>query len=111
MAEVFTWQPIIEPSGDFQFRTREARFGDGYGQAVGDGLNNEVQTWPLTFRGSLDYLLPIRDFLRAHGGHTSFLWTPPDGEQALFRCKGFQWIPGAASRRRLVATFDQWFTP
>lgn len=111
MAEVFTWQPQIEPAGDIQFRTREARFGDGYRQATGDGLNTKEQAWPLVFRGSLATLMPIREFLDAHAGHTAFLWTPPDGVQGLYRCKGYQWIPGAANRRRLTATFEQWFAP
>ncbi|MCP5854454.1 phage tail protein, partial [Klebsiella pneumoniae] len=48
MADTFTWCPYIEPTGSGTFRVRSAQFGNGYRQVAGDGINNEVQSWPLT---------------------------------------------------------------
>lgn len=41
--ETFTWRTQIQAGlqGDFNFTVREARFGDGYQQIVGDGLHFE----------------------------------------------------------------------
>ena len=110
MPEVFTWKPLINPTGTVQFRGNTARFGDGYGQYTPDGINNRDQSWPLTFRGRASEMDAIADFLDAHKG-VSFLWTPPRGPQALFRCGSYQYTPGAADRVQITATFEQWFSP
>lgn len=107
--ETFEWTPDGEVQGDITFRVRSARFGDGYAQVVGDGPNNEQQSWPLTFGGTADEIAPIRDFLRAHGGYRSFRWTPPLGEPGLYRCARFGIAAAPGGTFRLTATFEQAF--
>lgn len=75
--ETFTWERQAGADGKIDYRVRTAQFGDGYSQSVADGLNNEVQTWPLVFEGGLAQITPIRDFFRRHAGAKSFYWTPP----------------------------------
>lgn len=85
--ETFTWSPDDEASGESTLTTRKSPFGDGYVQVVGEGLNAEVDSWTLSFGGLADEAQPILDFIRAHKGFRSFLWTPPGGELGLYRCE------------------------
>ena len=43
----FTWVPLIGTEGVHTFSRYVAKFGDGYMQVVGDGINNRRQSWPL----------------------------------------------------------------
>ncbi|WNL45962.1 phage tail protein [Dyella sp. BiH032] len=111
MPEVFGWIPQVEPQGQTTFRVRSAQFGDGYTQTVTDGINNRVDSWPLSFDGDGSYVSPIKDFLDRHAGAASFQWTPPLGAPALFRCAGYTLVPRAAGYYTLSATFQQVFAP
>lgn len=111
MAETFTWLPRADPDGEFTFATRAVQFGDGYSQAVGEGINTQAQSWPLTFSGKAAYIAPIKAFLEARGGHESFLWTPPLGTAGYYRCTGFRLRDRGADRYVLTATFQQVFQP
>ena len=81
--ETFTWCPKVEPVGTVSFRNKSAKFGDGYEQRARDGINNKSESWPLTFVGGADKIMPIKKFLDAHAGADPFYWTPPLGEQGL----------------------------
>lgn len=109
--EVFTWIPKIEPVGNVEFRLKSAKFGDGYQQVAQDGINNRAQFWPLTFVGDEARIKAIVQFLDRHAGATSFYWTAPLGEPALYRCKGYQPSPLGAGLYSLAATFEQAFHP
>lgn len=111
MTDVFAWVPLVGPSGTTTMRTRKAQFGDGYSQAVQDGINNASDAWPLAFIGGAAKITPIRDFLRTHGGASSFYWTPPLGTQGLYRCESYQLVPQGGDVYTLAATFQQVFAP
>lgn len=51
--EEFKWRTQIQdsPSGEFKHRIKEIKFGDGYKQVAGDGINPESQTWPFSYNG------------------------------------------------------------
>ncbi|MFX0395145.1 phage tail protein, partial [Morganella morganii] len=51
MIEIFTWCPRVNPTEDITYKTRRAKFGDGYEQVSGDGLNPRSQKWSLEFTG------------------------------------------------------------
>lgn len=107
----FTWHPRLDPEGTSTFRVRSAQFGDGYKQVVGDGINNESRTWPLTFTGAEHEIRPIRDFLRLHQGFKPFEWTPPMDIKGLFEVAEFTVRPHGAGIYSLFATFVQRFAP
>lgn len=109
--ETFTWDRQKGAQGKIEYRVRVAKFGDGYSQAVQDGLNNEVQTWPLSFEGGIDYILPLKDFFKRHAGCKSFYWTPP-GESAplLFRAANITLTSIGGGVFSLSAEFQQVFT-
>jgi phage-related protein len=109
--QVFTWAPLVEPTGQTKFATRVAQFGDGYSQTVADGINNKADTWPLAFAGSSAEVVPIKAFLDALQGCTSFYWTPPLGVQSFFRCSDYQLKPSGGDMYTLSANFVEAFSP
>ena len=111
MTATFTFKPLVEPTGEGKFRTRKAQFGDGYAQVVADGLNNEVQTWPLSFAGKSKTVTPILGFLRAHAGSAAFYWTPPLGTQGLYRCARYSLTPHGNDTYTLECELQEVFAP
>lgn len=87
-ADDFTWEVNYASSADETCAVRETKYGDGYVQAVGDGINNIAEVWNVVMNKRLDTeIQAVIEFLRGYGGHTSFLWTPPGDEQKRWRCK------------------------
>lgn len=113
MTDTFNWPPLlVSPGGQATLRTLKAQFGDGYSQEAEDGINNEISTWQLSFLGSAETITTIRDFLRSHGGATSFNWTPPLDTEKLFRCSSYTPpTPAGAGNYQLSASFVQAFAP
>lgn len=110
--ETFTWTPIGPGAqGEISLRTRSVQFGDGYSQAVADGINNKVGSWPLRFVGDRDKIRAIADFLDRHAGATSFYWTPPLGEQGRYKAAQYSPGPEAKGLYSLSVTFQQVFAP
>ncbi|HBC9255009.1 TPA: phage tail protein [Proteus mirabilis] len=111
--EEFKWRTQIQdsPSGEFKHRIKEIEFGDGYKQVAGDGINPESQTWPFTYMGLKDEVMPILKFIRQHTVK-SFIWTPPFGERGLYRVKAdsISMIPISGGVMKLTATFEQAFS-
>jgi len=113
VTDTFTWDHVSEPTGAITFAVLTAQFGDGYSQAMPDGLNNKSGSWPLTFFGQTADMKPIMDFLDSHQGATSFFWTPPlpGATQGLYRCPGYQPLPYGDDWYQITATFQQVFAP
>jgi len=109
--ETFTWCPVVSPTSSPEYRTRSSKFGNGYEQVVGDGPNNRVDSWPLTFVVKESKALEIKAFLDRHGGFKSFLWTPPLGQQSFFRATAPAITPNGAGMFNLSTTFTQSFLP
>lgn len=120
MAERFNFRIKAQPSGKVEFRTLEAQFGDGYSQAVGDGINTRVQSWNINVIGNIapgacandsgDYL-EVKAFLDARQGWQSFLWAPPGEPEGLYRCSGYSAVQTGPTIWSLSATFQQVFNP
>jgi phage-related protein len=109
MTDTFTWAPNKSVSGKLAQRTRSARFGSGYEQGAGDGLNTESQSWDLTFTGQQARIMEIRDFLRAQQGYKSFIWSPPLDGPLYFKCKAYSPTSLGGDAWTLSATFEQTF--
>lgn len=106
--ELFTWTHVTEPQGSITHRVLQSQFGDGYSQAVGDGINTKQQTWPLQFIGKRERIVAIRDFLDRHAGYKAFLWKPPlDGKPQAFRAGGYDLQQHGAYVFALTVTFTQ----
>lgn len=75
----FTWTPDIGAVCQHQPRIREIKMGDGYEQRAQDGLNADMELWPLTFSGrSILEAGAIDAFLITAGGTASFDWQAPE---------------------------------
>jgi phage-related protein len=109
--DTFTWSPLIGTQGTGTLRVLSAQFGDGYMQSVADGINNEVQSWPLQFRGDATYIMPILTFIRQHAGYKSFLWTPPLDIERAFKVASYDLTAIQADRYTLAVTLQQDFKP
>lgn len=71
-------------------RVIEVRFGDGYAQRLGNGLNLRPREWALTFNArTQSEMTPILSFLQSRNGIEAFNWTDPDGVSGVWVCK--QW--------------------
>lgn len=109
--ETFAWEPDDEATADGTFRARKSQFGHGYAQVSGDGLNGEESPWSLTFGGLEDEMAPILGFIRRHGGHRSFLWTPPGDELGMYRCQTFRRQRKPGRVLVLSLTFERAYHP
>ncbi|MBU6957201.1 phage tail protein [Pseudomonas sp. CVAP len=109
--ETFTWQIEKGAAGEIKQRVRTKQFGDGYGQTVSDGINNKMQSWPISHTGTAVRIKEIMAFLDRHQGAKAFLWTPPLGELGLYKCNGYQPIHKGGAAYTLTATFEQTFHP
>ncbi|QBR40949.1 phage tail protein [Kerstersia gyiorum] len=109
--EEFTWCPHIDAQATESFSVLSAQFGDGYKQAVGEGINNGSQSWQLQFVGREAEIRPIRDFLRRHKGFMPFRWAPPLDGMGLFEVTEFSVIAKGGNLYEMSATFAQRFAP
>lgn len=109
--ETFTWCPRIEPTSAPNYRVRSSKFGSGYEQVVGDGINNREDSWPLTFVVNEAVARQIKGFLDRHGNFKSFFWTPPLGELSFWRATAPAITPNGAGIYTLTTTFTQSFLP
>lgn len=77
-----TFSPPQNPSyglsTDTQARIIEAKFGDGYSQRAGDGLNSVDEVVNVVWNQLTEVdAQTIVDFFKARAGFESFDWTPP----------------------------------
>lgn len=109
--ETFSWPVSTGGQGDVEFVLRETKYGDGYAQVLGDGLNSRRETWSISRTGSRVALQPIWQFLDRHEGRKAFRWVSPTGLTGLFRAKGYRVTPLGNELFTLSATFEQHFHP
>lgn len=112
--DTFSWRTQIQNGmeGTFSYKTRTAQFGDGYKQIVGDGLNPESQSWPITLTGLKSDILPALAFLRSHITK-SFMWISPLDETGLYRvvADSVRYYPLSEHTITINATFERAFAP
>ncbi|ELB3893607.1 phage tail protein [Morganella morganii subsp. morganii] len=111
MIDTFTWYPRVNPTEDITYKTRKAKFGDGYEQVFGDGINARSQKWSLEFTGRGEYIADIRQFIDRHGGIRAFQWSPPLEPVGLYRCDEHKLTPLGGGNYSLSLTFTQAFKP
>ena len=78
---------------------------------MGDGINNRVDSWSLTFVANKATAVAIKAFLDRHGNFKSFLWTPPLGELSFWRAAAPAVSANGAGLYTLTTTFTQSFMP
>ncbi len=107
---IFTWNPSRNPGEDHEPKIIENTFGDNYEQRIGDGINNDPETWNLSFNVRDDSeALAIMGFLKARGGTEKFTWTPPGGVAGEYVCKKWRKNQEDTDMHQITATFKQVF--
>lgn len=109
--ETFTWPTQNGDAPEITYRVRTSQFGDGYKQEVGDGINNKVDSYPITHTSNKIQALEIMAFFDRHAGSKAFLWTTPLGQLGLFTCKNPVPTPVGGGVFKLTATFERAFHP
>lgn len=107
--ETFSWTPLVGMNGSVKYRVLKAQFGDGYQQVAADGINNKIESWPVSFTGTVEEVRPIKDFLDRHAGYQSFYWTPPMGEKGMYRSFDITITPVEGDIVTLSTVFEQAF--
>ena len=107
----FTNEPSYSSSVSVKPEVLLAKFGDGYEQAVGNGINNKPRVFSLQFN-TLSKIVGdnIEDFFDINNtATTSFDWTPPSGIAGKFKCESHSrtYVSGFASN--ISATFREVF--
>jgi phage-related protein len=95
-------------SKSMRVAVKETRFGDGYSQRVGDGINALQEDWTLNFAGRTKAtVLSIDTFLRSQAGTLAFDWVTPEGVSKKFICKDWSYSAVHDSDWSLSAKFEQ----
>lgn len=104
----FTWYPAPDARRSVAARVLSARFGDGYEQRIGDGINTMLAVWSLEFRGkSRTEMDEIEAFLVARAGVESFDWTDPAGVAGKYLCREWRRVELGVGRVNITADFEQ----
>ena len=103
----FTYQPAYGAQIDYEPRVRLATFGDGYEQRAGDGINNTLLRWSLTFTRATADIDAIGSFLATKAATTAFTWTPDGESEITVICR--RWSRGRTAQgvQSITATFEQ----
>ncbi|HEU4709605.1 MAG TPA: phage tail protein [Methylophilaceae bacterium] len=103
----FTYQPAFGMSVRRQPRVNSSRLGDGYEQRTGDGINNDLRVWDMTFNRTLADIDAIDTFLQGKGGATSFTWTPTGETEVRVICRQWSRTKVAPNVGTLSASFEE----
>jgi phage-related protein len=106
----FTWPPSYQAALTRKPRVLAQKFGDGYEQRTGDGINTNPAIWSLQFNGrSQTEADGIDNFLAARAGLESFTWTAPNGVTGRYLCREWSRTIVAATIYNLAAQFEEVF--
>lgn len=103
----FTWVPDYDATLNTKPRVRVIKFGDGYEQRQGEGINRQPRTYTLTFKRPYAEIDAIAAFLYARGGLESFDYTHPRRQPGVFVCR--EWVRTSLARGvdSMAATFEE----
>jgi phage-related protein len=104
----FTWRASRSSSKDMTPRVRTAKFGDGYDQRVGDGINTQLRVWSVRFdnRDTAE-ANAIDDFLSARNGVDAFDWTDLYGHAGKWVCEKWSRSASSGVTSTISATFRE----
>jgi phage-related protein len=83
----FTWRATYDASKTVTPTVKVIKFGDGYEQRQGTGINRQPRKYALTFKRAIDEIDDIDDFLKARGAIEAFDYTHPGQPIGVFVCR------------------------
>ncbi|PVZ56570.1 hypothetical protein C9422_18790 [Pseudomonas sp. B1(2018)] len=106
---VFTWRATYDASRVITPTVKVIKFGDGYEQRQGIGINRQPRKFSLTFKRVNSEIDAIDAFLIARGGIESFSYTHPGLNSGVFVCREWTRTDVARGIDSLSATFEEVF--
>jgi phage-related protein len=106
----FNYTPSYGLQADYKPNVLVTKFGDGYEQRVGEGINLVPQNWKLGFDNiSTATADAIIDFLVGKSGLTAFTWTPKGGTEIKVVCRSWTKTYINVASRSVSCLFEQVF--
>lgn len=103
----FTWRATYDATKAIAPTVKVIKFGDGYEQRQGAGINRQPRTFALTFRRVAGEIDDIDEFLKARGAVESFHYTHPGQTIGVFVCREWLRTNIAYGVDGLSATFEE----
>jgi phage-related protein len=104
----FNYVPAVFAELSIEPQVLQAKFGDGYEQRVGDGINIRPEKWDLTFNKSA-LVVAIQTQLEGYNGITAFTWTNPRGVEIKVVCRSWSVTFIDKRNQSLRTSFEQVF--
>jgi len=91
-------------------RVKMIKFGNGYKQIVGDGINSNLEKWSLSFVLNDTNKQTVEDFFSVTGGYDYFNWTSPEAgaTQKQYLVPSWTIQPIGASNYTINCVFEEW---
>lgn len=105
--EVFTWKATYDASKTLTPTVKVIKFGDGYEQRQGAGINRQPRKFSLTFKRVKAEIDVIDDFLKARGAIDAFNYTHTGQTIGVFVCREWVRTNIAFGVDGLSATFEE----
>lgn len=107
----FTEIPHFASNFDTDSKITEVKFGDGYEQAIFNGINNEYRKYNLYFNNIEQSLADTIQafFTDNETAITPFDWTPPTGAAGRFKCKKNKLTYSSGLHVNLSCVFEEVF--
>lgn len=86
-----------------------AKYGDGYEQRAGDGINNNPRSWPISITRDSHTIMGIEQLMDTWAGIQSFFWVTPRNTIARFVCRQYDTQYDDFNKSVFIGTFEQIF--
>lgn len=110
MADTFTFVPDLTSKRRQTPRIKRIKFGNGYSQKYGDGINSNLSTWDMTFTANSDAEKEYIDEFFADHYLTYFHFEHPEVSGLIkpYECTSWEVEPLGAGNYTVTAVFEEW---
>lgn len=108
MAETtFTWAGVYTARKTVDPLVHVIKFGDGYEQRQGHGINRQPRSFSLKFPYPIAIANDIEEFLMARGALEAFNYTHPGQSPGVFVCRKWERENTTYGFDEITATFEE----
>lgn len=103
----FTWVPTYDATKTITPTVKPIKFGDGYEQRQGTGINRQPRKYSLMFKRPKAEIDAIDTFLGARGAIEAFTYTHSGQSAGQFVCR--EWVRGYVAKGidSMSVTFEE----
>lgn len=103
----FSWKGIYGARKSVEPQIKVIKFGDGYEQRQGQGINRQPRSYQLEFPYPTAIADQIDAFLQARGAVESFTYAHPGETAGRFVCRSWERVSTTYGHDTIHATFDE----